>query len=331
MSDYPHMLAEAVDLLRGLPRRREGVPEARESVAAWRAANPSCRAQLVVDERPGSLLVDYDLLLDHPDGGTVAITASVGDGVPWVVDHSTHWAASRVLTVDGQGLSVQTALLSLRAYGERDRTLQDDLIDFCIIDLETWDDPEPTEEEMQRASDEFRLRRGLRTREAMLRWLGEVGLTPQAYQNHLFALVRANRFRGRKAAELAAEHLVEHAADFDRVSAVWAVGAEEALAVLAGQNDPVAALAGAVVKPVGELSVHVAERAAAELPEPLRDAAEGVAVGPVPYGAAFLFGTVRHRHPARRDRATLAAAGRAAFADYLADRRTKAKIEWHWV
>ncbi|WP_436757677.1 TIGR04500 family putative peptide maturation system protein [Streptosporangium sp. V21-05] len=331
MTRYPETLAAAVELLRGLPRHRDAVPGARTTVAAWRAAHPGSRAQLVVDVRPGTPMVDYDLLIDHPDGGTVAVTASVEDGVPWTVDHSAHWAASKVLSVDGQELSVQTALLTMRAYGERDRTLHDDLIDYCLLALETWEEEAPSEEDLQRASDDFRLRRGLHSRADMLRWLEEVGLTPEAYRNHLYSLARASRFRGRKEKESAGAYFEAHAADFDHVSATWAVGPESGLAVLAGRDDPFAALADAVARPSGELTVRVAERAAAELPEPLRDAAEGVAVGPVPYRDAFLFGAVRHRRPARPDAATLAAAGRAAFSAFMAGRRAEANIEWYWL
>ncbi|MDF5754128.1 TIGR04500 family putative peptide maturation system protein [Spongiactinospora sp. TRM90649] len=330
MTGYADTLASAVEMLRGLPRRRDAVPGARGIAAEWRAANPGCRAQLVVDDRPGSPVVDYDLLIDHPEGGTVALTASVDDGVPWTVDHSTHWAAGKVLSVNGQELSVQTALLSMRAYGERHRTLPDDLIEHCLLLLETWDDQEPTDEEMQRASDEFRRRRGLHDRAGMLRWLEAVGLTGQAYENHLFSLVRASRFRERKAAELGAAYLAGHAADFDRVSAVWAVGPRPVLDELAADGDPVAAIALAVAAGAGELSIQVAERAAAELPEPLRHATEGTAVGPVPYGDAFLLGAVRERRPAPHDDATLAAAGRAAFAAFMVERRAKATIEWYW-
>ncbi|MFF5110552.1 TIGR04500 family putative peptide maturation system protein [Streptosporangium sp. NPDC000509] len=331
MTGYPQTLAAAVEVLRGLPRHRDAVPDARRTVAAWRTANPGCRAQLVVDERPGTPLVDYDLLIDHPDGGTVALTASAEDGVPWTVDHSTHWAASKVLRVDGVDLSVQTALLSMRAYGERNRALHDDLIDYCILSLETWEDEEPSEDELQRASDDFRRRRGLHSRADTMRWLDQVGLTPEAYQNHLFALARMNRFTRRTQAESATAYFTDHAADFDRVSAVWAIGPEAVLGELAGQNDTIAALGAAVTRADGDLTVQVADRVAAELPEPLRGAAEGMTVGPVAYRDAFLFGAVRRRRPAQPDDATLAAAGRAAFSAFMAERRAKAKIEWFWL
>ncbi|GAA3109524.1 TIGR04500 family putative peptide maturation system protein [Streptosporangium carneum] len=331
MTGFPETLAEAVELLRGLPRRREGVRAARESVAAWRAVRPGSRAQLVVDVRPGSPVVDYDLILDHPDGGAVALTAPAEDGVPWTVEHSTHWAASKVLAVDGQELSVQTALLTLRALAGRDRTVHDDLIDHCVLTLASWEEPDPSPEELQRASDDFRRRRGLHSRADMLRWLEEVGLTSAAYDNHLYSLARMRGFRTRTEAESAEAYFEEHAAEFDRVSAVWAVGPEPPLAELAGHDDPFAAIAGAVARPVGEIVVHVADRVAAEVPAPLREAGEGDAVGPVPYRDGFLFGAVRRRRLASPDPDTLAAAGRAAFSAFLADRRAKAKVEWYWL
>lgn len=331
MNGFPETLAEAVELLRGLPRRRAGVEQARRSVAEWRVAHQDSRAQLVVDVRPGSPVVDYDLLLDHPDGGTVAVTASTEDGVPWTVDHSTHWAASKVMAVEGLQLSVQTALLTLRALAGRDRTLQDDLIDHCLLVLAAADEPDPSQEELQQASDDFRSRRGLHSAAAMRRWLEEVNLTPDAYQNHLYSLAKMRRFRTRVESESAKTYFADHAAEFDRVTAVWAVGPHGQLAELAGDGDPFAALAGAVARPSGELTVHVAERAARELPAPLREAARGVPVGPVAFGEAFLLGAVRDRRPAEPDAGTLAAAGRAAFAAFLAGRRAEADIEWFWL
>ncbi|MEV8637663.1 TIGR04500 family putative peptide maturation system protein [Streptosporangium sp. NPDC051023] len=331
MTGFSETLAEAVELLRGLPRRREGVPEARGRVAAWRARRPEGRAQLVVDVRPGSPIVDYDLVLDHPDGGAVAVTAPAEDGVPWTVEHSTHWAASNVLSVDGQQLSVHTALLTLRALADRDRTVHDDLIDYCLLTLESWQEPDPSQEELQLASDDFRRHRGLHSRADMLRWLEEVGLTPGAYDNHLHSLAKMRGFRARKEAESAEAYFKEHIAEFDQVSAVWVVGPESRLAELAGHDDPFSALAEAVAHPVGELTVHVADRAASELPAPLREVEEGGVAGPVAYRDGFLFGAVRRRSSARPDPETLAAAGRAAFSAFLAERRAKAEIEWYWL
>ncbi|NUT43787.1 MAG: hypothetical protein HOV86_27720, partial [Thermoactinospora sp.] len=45
----------------------------------------------------------------------------------------------------------------------------------------------------------------------------------------------------------------------------------------------------------------------------------------------FVTGVVHERLPARADEHTLAAAGRAAYAGWLADRRAAADVRWHWL
>ncbi|SEH03667.1 putative peptide maturation system protein [Nonomuraea solani] len=331
---FGDVLAEAVDLLRSLPRRRPGVPAARQAVERWRAAHPGTHAQLVTDVRPGSPIVDHDLVLSHPGGGSVALTAPADDGVPWTVDHSTHWASGVVLMVDDQELLIQNALLTLRARAAREPAIQQELIDYCILDGLVEREPDPTPAELQEASDAYRLRRGLLSRAEMLRWLEEVGLTRAAYDNHVYGLALRRRLRSRVERETAEDHVRRHRADFDRVSAVWVTGPEDRLAALASCDDPLAALARALLTPAqgGELAVTVAERVARELPVPLRDTAEGGVVGPVAHGRDHLFGVVRERRPADpTDPDTLAAAGRAGFAAFMAERRAKAAITWYWL
>ncbi|WP_182897855.1 TIGR04500 family putative peptide maturation system protein [Microbispora sp. H10830] len=328
---FAGVLAGAVELLRGLPRTRDGVAAARRAAERWRADHPDVRAQLVTDVRPGSPIVDYDLVLGHPAGGTVALTAPADDGVPWTVDHSTHWASGRVLTVDGRELLIQNALLTLRARAERDPAVQEELVDHCVLEDLIAREPEPAPEELQEASDAYRLRRGLRTRERMLRWLGEVGLTQEAYDNHIHGLALKRRVRARIERETARDYLERHPEEFDQVWAVWATGSAERLAGLAASGEPLAALGTAVLSR-GDLDVTAAVRVARELPEPLRDAAAGAAVGPASYGAGHLLGVIRERRPADlTDPATLAAAGRAGFAAFMAARRAAAEITWHWL
>nr|BFE81505.1 hypothetical protein GCM10020093_041060 [Planobispora longispora] len=74
----------------------------------------------------------------------------------------------------------------------------------------------------------------------------------------------------------------------------------------------------------------IAERFAADLPAPLREAGPGTVAGPVPHGGGFLAGAVLGRTAARDDERTLAAAGRVAFTEWLAERRRRAAVEWHW-
>ncbi|MCT9933776.1 TIGR04500 family putative peptide maturation system protein [Planotetraspora sp. A-T 1434] len=334
---FAAVLAEAVDLLRTLSRRRPDVPGARRAVERWRAANPGTRAQLVADVRPGSPIVDYDLVLSHPGGGTVALTAPADDGVPWTVDHSTHWASGRLLTVNDQELLIQNALLTLRA---REQTIQEELVEHCILTELAARETEPTQSELQEASDAFRLQRGLRGRAQTLRWLENVGLTPSAYDNHIHGLALRRRLRQRVEHETARDYLERHPSEFDHVWAVWAVGPKDRLTAVAVQDDPLTALAHVLLSPPpspgggggDDLTVTTAHRAAREMPEPFRDAAAGAVVGPVPHGEDHLFGIVRGRRPADpEDPGTLAAAGRAGFAAFMAEQRAKAEITWYWL
>ncbi|MEV0585509.1 TIGR04500 family putative peptide maturation system protein [Nonomuraea sp. NPDC050310] len=330
-STFNAALSEAVDLLRALPRRRDDVPEARRAVARWRESRPATRAQLVADVRPGSPIVDYDLVLAHPDGGSVALTAPADDGVPWTVDHSTHWASGRVVTVDDFALLIQNALLTLRARAERDTTIQDELIDYCILSDLTGKELPPTQEELQQASDAYRIRNGLRSRDDMMRWLDAVGLNETAYTSHIFGLALKQRVRARIERETARDYLERNPAEFDQVWALWAEGPEDRLAELAGAPDPAEALVRALTGR-DRISVHTAEGPALDLPEPLRAVPEKGVVGPVPHGRHHLLGVVRERRPADpSDPAILAAAGRAGFAEHMAERRAKADITWHWL
>ncbi|MBB5781585.1 hypothetical protein [Nonomuraea jabiensis] len=195
---FENDLADAVRLLRELPRGREHRDQARARVAAWSAERPGREAELVIDETPGTGRVSYDLLIAHPDGGTVGLTAHVEDGLPWIVDHSTHWAAGQVVSVDGVGLSMPAALYALRSLGTRDRRIHEQLVEYRILLSEIEQDEEPaSREEVQRAADTFRQRRGLIGQEQTLAWLAEMGLPQRAFVAQMETEAKIARVRAR--------------------------------------------------------------------------------------------------------------------------------------
>src|SRR5689334_17028094 len=83
--DFGMVLASAVDFLRELPRSDTEIATARRQSATWAASHPQLSARLVVDVPPGSVNVNFDVLLDHPDGGTVAISFAPDGDLPWSV------------------------------------------------------------------------------------------------------------------------------------------------------------------------------------------------------------------------------------------------------
>ncbi|NUO98097.1 MAG: TIGR04500 family putative peptide maturation system protein [Nonomuraea sp.] len=323
MTDFANALESGVDLLRSLPRRRSEVHRARAAAAEWAGRHPEVGAQLVVDQRPGTPVVDYDLVLDHPGGGTVAVTAPPEDGVPWLIDHSTHWAAGHLVSVDDVDVSVSQALTMMRSLSRGDASPYREIVDQCLLAAAVDDDVPVGAADLQATADEFRRGRGLHDRAATLAWIAESGMSGEQFESYLEGIARRRRFRIDKEAELAAGHLAAHREDFARVRAVWVTGPEK---VVAGRADEL--LSGVAY---GEAVVTVGTRWASELPPALRGAAVGVVVGPeeVP-GGGFLTGAVLSRDAAVDDDVTLAAAGRAAFAGWLAGRRAAAKVEWHW-
>ncbi|MBN6053981.1 TIGR04500 family putative peptide maturation system protein, partial [Nonomuraea sp. RK-328] len=357
---FAEALVSGAELLRSLPRRRSGVAAARRAADAWTARHPRTNAQLVVDRRPGSPVVDYDLLLDHPDGGTIALSAPPEDGVPWLIDHSTHWAAGHLVSVDGVHVSVPQALTMLRSLSGRDATPYQEIVDQCLLAAAGDDDEPVSAAELQETADEFRRGRGLRDRASTLAWMTAAGMSGEQFEAYIEGIARRRRFRRDKEAELAPGHLAAHPGDFARVRAVWVTGAEKVVAGdvadlfrgLGSLGDPGphgdsgsaggsgshgGSGSGGEFGSVGELGsggdavVTVGVRWESDLPEALRGAPVGRVIGPEEIsGGGFLTGAVLSRTPAAADAETLRAAGRAAFAVWLAERRAAATIEWHW-
>ncbi|MBG0826870.1 TIGR04500 family putative peptide maturation system protein [Planomonospora sp. ID67723] len=330
-------LASAVELLRELPRRRGGVAEARSAVAEWAASLPECAPQLVVDTRPGSPVVDYDLLLEHPRGGTVALATQADDGVPWGIDHSTHWAAHLVVTVNGYDLSYPRALDALRTLGGRYPDIRDRLVDHCLLmEMVGTEEEAPTSAELQAAADDFRRVFGLHSREATLAWLEENGLGMPGFEANVETAARLARVRRRLESRLGPGYLKDRRADFDQVSAVWVESPDEqALERLRkdaeAAGDLAACLPGLLDGFPRDVSVRALTGMAMELPEPLRDLPTGAITGPVGHGGSLLLGQLRRRRSGGTDDPdAVAAAGRMAFREWLARQRSAAKIDWHW-
>ncbi|MFB9679956.1 TIGR04500 family putative peptide maturation system protein [Streptosporangium vulgare] len=363
MTDFAKALQSGASLLRTLPRRNSGVADAHRAVGEWAARYPEVRAQLVVDRRPGTPVVDYDLLLDHPDGGTVALTAPPEDGVPWLIDHSTHWAAGHLVSVNEVDVTIPQALTMLRSLSRRDASPYQEIVDQCLLveaagdagDGDAAGTAPLTAADLQATADEFRRGRGLHDRASTLAWMTEAGMSGERFEAYITEIARRRRFRRDKETELAPGHLAANPGDFARVRAVWATGDEKVtaatptdlLATLASLGETVTSPGETAVTSYGEAmvtslretavtslretAVTFATRWEAELPEALRGAEPGRVVGPVelPDGG-FLTGAVLSRSPAAGDAETLAAAGRAAFTGWLAERRAAATVEWHW-
>ncbi|MEV7803243.1 TIGR04500 family putative peptide maturation system protein [Microbispora sp. NPDC088329] len=335
---FANDLVDAVALLRGLPATPETVNDAHRSVRDWAAERPWLRAQLVVDETPGTARVGYDLLLEHPEGGSVALSAQVDDGIPWLVDHSSHWAAANILSVDGVGLSIGVALSAIRSLGVRDPRVHEQLVDHRILMNEMEDDPRPvTDDEMRRAADDFRRRLGLTTREQTLDWLAQNGISEKGFWGHAKMQARVARIRERFSGDPARRYLAEHPQRFTVRRAAWVTGPrpEPLRALLDGPVSEFASRVTAALLSPGDgagLRLEAAAAVTPRLPEPLHDVPAGTAAGPVAYDGGHLAGVVYEVVPPDPEAPEVLDAARdAAFQAWLDERRRTSEIRWFWL
>ncbi|WP_169952672.1 hypothetical protein [Microbispora sp. H11081] len=236
-------------------------------------------------------------------------------------------AAGHLVTVDRVRLPVADALMLVRGrpYGDRaGRCPLEEIVEQCLLMDETLEDGEPLDDaELLAAAEDFRAGHGLGDRASTLARLAELPLSGEQFEAFIAGIARRRRFRRRKEAELASAHLAAHRSDFDRVRALWVTGSRPV------NGESLRGPDGLVWN--GEAMVTVGERWVRDLPAPLRHAVPGALVGPMTYGEGYLTGIVLERRPARDgDAETLAAAGEAAFGEWLAARRRRASVEWHW-
>src|SRR5258708_4320003 len=70
-------LADALALLRALPRERHGMRAAQGRFADFKAAHPGLPCRLLIDEKPGADAVDFDVLLTIDGAGAGAGAGTV--------------------------------------------------------------------------------------------------------------------------------------------------------------------------------------------------------------------------------------------------------------
>src|SRR5262245_39178349 len=192
------------------------MPEGRARLEHFRRENPGVRADLLVDQPPASRQVDYDLMLSHPEGGTLALSWRADEGVPWAVQYADHWAANYVLTVDARDVTIQQALLFLKLTGDREPDLMTELVDQQLIAVAIDADPPPvSDEELQRAADEFRRASRLLNAESTRRWLEEMGLSMEQFQSRLRGAVQIRKLKERVTADDIETYFEAHRKSFD--------------------------------------------------------------------------------------------------------------------
>ncbi len=334
--DFTHALCATADLLATLPRSRDARSQAMAAAHSAFAAFPALQPRLLVDQTPGSPLLDYDVLLQRPAGGSVALSWRPDATMPWALVHSDHWAANFVLTVDDQDVPVQDALFYLRTHAERYPDLMQDMLDGQLVIATLQADPPPVSDgELQRESDLFRRAHGLLTAQATHHWLRDSAVGEGGFRDFLIFRIRERKFFDALAEASRTTDLLAHAAELERVDLLWVHGTPDEVAAMhlrtTSAAEPLARIAADALL-AGDLAPGF-ERVrlfARQLPPELEGAAEGSAIGPLSWRGQWGIAQVIRRAPATADAGTLAQLRAMRRRAWLDARRAEVVVYWHW-
>ncbi|MET7426368.1 TIGR04500 family putative peptide maturation system protein [Dactylosporangium sp. NPDC005555] len=311
------LLTDAVELLRAATPDLAGT---RAAVGALRARHPGSGLRLLWQREAYDGSVHYDLLLREPDaGGTVSLSWCPDDDLPWPLRGVQRGGEMLLVRVDGVALEVADAVAYLDVLW-RSQPLRDRLVDACVVRA-AIDGDELDDEDLQVAADAFRRARDLLTPEATRAWMERERLSDEQFEDLVTHQALVARLRARVTAG-AGPGSGSGAARHDRLRIVRVERPSAAEAErLAAAPDLLAAAAADFAAGTGPApTLETVTRA--ELP----DAGEvGSVVGPIATADRFLVAAVLAVEPATAD-----SVSRALFAEWLAERRAAARVEWNW-
>ncbi len=332
---FKQALSDSVQTLQELPRQRALVEDSRARFRRFRSSHPGVHCDLLVDQPPGSETVDYDILLSGPDGGTVAVTWRPDQGLPWTVQYSDHWAANYVLSVNELHVSIQSALIYLDTSLNRRPHLAEDLINQLLIQ-EAMNESPPTASgrEIEKAVDDFRIHRGLYSAADTSLWLEKMSLTMEALRELLAQKVLARKLKKRVTASQAMYYFEAHRQDFDLLTLLRVWAPSKSIAVALGKAGRRSDLWTAINKrglPLPSLNGELATVFARELPPAFASAAPRTIIGAERAPGGYQVGQVLQRRAARFDDRTRNTIEDLLFQEWLAERRKRATVRWHWL
>lgn len=341
-SDAAVLLRDALVFLQTTVRDGVGPEEALSRLTSLRERHPGAEIVLLWERERHARAVHYDLLLrQHGIGGTISLGVAPDRATPWLLRAASHSAESEIARVNSRSLDIQRVVSYLDAlWGDArlmQRMVDDLLVDEAIDELRI----EPSAAHVQGAMDAFRRARRLHSAEQTRRWMDVQGLSR----------AQLERLVTRDAAEHA---LRERVADDDHVTRYFERNARQFdtadIARLRVETKEEAARLTERIR-AGELDFFQAaqDRFLDGASSPGRTLFATLRRGDLsPEQAALIFDAapgavllipsersnevvrVFRVTPARLDDATRSAIRDAHFDDWLAERRSRATVEWFW-
>lgn len=309
-----------------------------QAVAQIRALAGS-GVELVHERDAATDRYQFDAIVDLPDGAAV-VRYCPDRGAPFVLRGAERLGDRDLVQVDGEVLSVPHAI-ALLDFIWRERPMMRRLLDVCILQGALRADPvELREDQVQAALDAIRAANGLYSAEVTRRWMAERGITHEMLEAHAADQAAIRALRDRVVGAAIAAHFAAHRTEYDEATlarvtlpdapphrALVERAAEGRLELteLIG-----AAIAAGLIPGAAPVVVRVRRR---ELAGALRAAVFEPAAGRIRVVREAERITMVHVfavHPAELDEVTTERIAAELFDDWLAQRRSQARIEWNW-
>lgn len=338
--EFREAVVRSIDLLITLPKWAPRLEEARTTFAGMRVEHPGVEMELLSHVDPQKSSVDYDVLLEHPSGGTVTVSFTPDDAIPWSVLQADHWALNLIATINGQHVTFQQALAMLRQDGG-EHGFPDALVEAALLREALAEEPPAiSTQELQATADAFRRAHGLTTAASTRAWMQRRGLTIDTFDELLRERLLTHTLAERVAGAGVERYFEEHQAQFAAALIARATTSDPRVAdrlVTNAVRDGADLLsAGRTLAAGGEdIRLFLGACRREELATALADAVFGAApnqiVGPILDGRAQDVIQVLEHRPARLDPATRRSIRDLLFREWLAGKRAEATIIWHWM
>jgi putative peptide maturation system protein len=310
--------------------------EALARIAAVARAHEA-HVELVWEREPLSGRYHYDALVDDGDG--VLSLSHCGDDVtPWPLRGAHRWSEQDIVQVNGRVLNMSnvSGWLEAALWGETNASAR--LIDHCLVkEAVERRGLTATEDELDRALETFRGKRGLFTVAEYEAWLHHRGQAHADVVKDLELEVCAQKLKTLIAGDRAESYFAEHAREFDRVACLRCgpLDESEALALLAeirAGRTTLSRYAAVRASLPGSRAAFVSFRRGEldpSLAEPLFAARAGELVGPLK--AADRYDVIEVLEPiVARFSEVRAHVEHVLFDRWLDEQRRAADIRWFW-
>jgi putative peptide maturation system protein len=331
-------LIGAVSLLQEFGHRLEDTKESHSQFLRFQKEHLMVNANLVVDRPPGTKKVEYDILLRHPSGGTVALSWRADRGVPWPIEYADHWAANYVVSVDEYDLSTQDAFLFLKLAGQEYPDLMTELVHQIIVVRALEHEPPPVgEAELREATANFCKRRGISDDHTMNLWMEETGLSREQLNELLATNVKKRKLQERVTEKMIGPHFESNSKDFDTLTIFKLETNNRELAQKVTDEAKECGLKMAaenhiIVNGDHEVRALLTTAFAFEIAFPTEEIPVGALLGPVHgHQNSFWAAEVLGRRNAVLDLRTRNAIIDLLFRNWLKEQTSESTVRWHWM